>query len=77
MSIDTSVARGLTSLALAILFFTLGTISERRNKKTLDAINSAIKEWQTMEPRPEIVGKRGHIEGIRAKTEFLHELADN
>ncbi len=85
MNIDIYLAIGISSLVLAIVLYIFGALSERRNRRILDTINSAIKEWQTkimestielMESRPEIIGKRAYMEEVKAKTEFLQDLSE-
>ena len=84
ISVDLSLAVGIASLCLSLILYILSAVSERRNRKVLQDIDNAIKQWQTkimdsaielMESRPEISGKRVAESDSSAKARFMDELS--
>lgn len=80
-----SLVVGLVSFAASIVFFVVGTRTERRNQEILNCINTAIKSWQTeimtssielLNSRVEIVGKKVALEDAKAKHAFLEQVSE-
>ena len=76
---------GVVSFSASIVFFVLGSKSERRNQELLNSINEAIQKWQSrimessielLNSRPEIIAKNVALEESRAKQEFLAQISE-
>ena len=76
---------GLVSFVASIVFFVLGSRSERRNQELLNNINEAIQRWQSeimassielLNSRPEIVAKNASLQEIKSKAAFVEQLGE-
>jgi len=81
----TSFVLGLVSFVASIVFFVVGTRTERHNQKILNLINGAIQSWQAeiiasnielLNSRVEVVGKKVTLEDAKAKHTFLEQLSE-
>jgi len=76
---------GVVSFVASIVFFVLGSRSERRNQELLNSINEAIQRWQSeimassielLNSRPEIVAKNASLQETRSKAAFVEQLGE-
>jgi len=76
---------GVVSFVASILFFVLGSRSERRNQSLLNSINEAIQRWQSdimaasielLNSRPEIVAKNTSLKESESKAAFVQQLGE-
>lgn len=78
-------AIGVVSFASSIVFFALGTRSERRSQQLLNSINDAIQRWQSeimassielLNSRPEIAAKNTALQESKSKAAFIEQLGE-
>jgi hypothetical protein len=76
---------GVVSFVASIVFFVLGSRSERRNQELLNNINEAIQRWQAeimassielLNSRPEIVAKNASLQETKSKAAFIEQLGE-
>lgn len=76
---------GVVSFVASIVFFVLGSRSERRNQELLNNINEAIHRWQgeimassieLLNSRPEIVAKTASLQESTSKAAFIEQLGE-
>lgn len=76
---------GFVSFIASIVFFVLGTRSERRNQQLLNSINDAIQRWQSeimassielLNSRPEIAAKNAALQESKSKAAFIEQLSE-
>lgn len=76
---------GVVSFVSSIVFFVLGSKSERRNQELLNSINEAIQRWQgeimassieLLNSRPEIVAKNAALQESTSKAAFIEQLGE-
>lgn len=76
---------GVVSFASSIVFFVLGTRSERRSQQLLNSINDAIQRWQSeimassielLNSRPEIAAKNAALQESKSKAAFIEQLSE-
>ena len=80
-----SLVIGVVSFVASIVFFSLGSRTEERNRIILEKINEAIQSWQSqimssnielLNSRVEIVGKQVMLEETKSKHAFISELSE-
>lgn len=78
-------AIGVVSFVASIVFFVLGTRSERRSQQLLNNINDAIQRWQSeimassielLNSRPEIAAKNAALQESKSKAAFVEQLSE-
>ena len=76
---------GVVSFVASIVFFVLGTRSERRSQQLLNSINNAIQRWQSeimassielLNSRPEIAAKNAALQESKSKAFFIEQLSE-
>jgi dGTP triphosphohydrolase len=81
----TGLVIGVVSFVASIVFFILGSRSERRNQDLLNNINEAIQRWQAdimassvelLNSRPEIVAKNACLKESESKAAFVQQLSE-